>query len=272
MNKKHLHYSIIAAVVLLIALLVMLYLHHQKYYPNTDDAYVKAHIVQIAPQITGSVAEVKVHDLQQVKKDDVLFTLDRRPFQIAYDHAMADYVDTQKSSARTLTLVKQRLLSPADGDKAETNLKIAKSNLDKAQLDLEYSVIKAPEDGYIVKLDLRPGAAVTAYQALFSLIGTRQWWVEANFKETDLERIKQGQKATVVVDIYPKHPFHGVVDNVSRGSGASFSLLPAENATGNWVKVTARFPVRVNITDPDPNFPLRVGASAVVTIDTKSAA
>ncbi len=256
------------AIILALVLAVGLYLHHEKYYPSTDDSYVKAHIVQIAPQVTGSVAEVNVHDLQHVKKDDVLFSLDRRPFQIAYDRALADYINNQKSAARTMTLVAERLQPPALGDQAESNLKIAKSNLDKAKLDLEYSVVKAPEDGYIVKLDLRPGAAVSAYQTLFSLIGTRQWWVEANFKETALERIKHGQKAIIVVDIYPNHEFHGVVDNVSRGSGASFSLLPSENATGNWVKVTARFPVRVNIMDTDPNFPLRVGASAVVTINT----
>lgn len=270
MSKTISRYLIIASCVLVLALLVLIYLHHEKYYPSTDDAYIKAHIVQIAPQVTGAVAQVKIHDLQIVKKGDILFILDKRPFQIALDNAQSTYTETQKSSARTLTLVQKRLLPPASGDQATNNLQMAKNNLDKAKLDLTYTTIRAPEDGYVVKLDLRPGATVMAYQPIFSLIGSQYWWAEANFKETQLERIKPGQKATIKVDIYPGHPFKGVVDNVSRGSGASFSLLPAENATGNWVKVTARFPVRVNILKPDPNFPLRVGASAVVTIDTKN--
>jgi membrane fusion protein (multidrug efflux system) len=268
MAKRILHYLLILAVLLLITVSVMLYFRHAKYYPSTDNAYVKANIIQIASQVTGSVAEVRVRDLQPVKKGDILLTLDQRPFQIALDQARATYVDSNRNAMRVMTLVRQKHLSPSDGDKAESALKVAKSNLDKANLDLEYTVIKAPEDGYIVKLDLRPGSSVSAYQHLFSLVSSRQWWVEANFKETDLGRIKNGQKAKIIVDIYPHHEFHGVVDNVSRGSGASFSLLPPENATGNWVKVTARFPVRVDIVDVDPNFPLRVGASADVTINT----
>lgn len=270
MSKKVSQLLIGLGIALLFLFIILIYLHHAKYYPSTDDAYVQAHIIPIAPQVTGSVAEVKVRDLQAVKKGDILFTLDQRPFQIAYDSAMANYVNNQKSTSRTLTLVAKHLQPPALGDDAISALKIAKSNLDKAQLDLQYSVIKAPEDGYITKLDLSPGATVSAYQPLFYLISTKRWWVEANFKETDIGRIKPGQKATIIVDIYPQHVFHGIVVDVSRGSGASFSLLPPENATGNWVKVTERFPVRVNITDVDPKFPLRVGASSLVTIDTKS--
>lgn len=270
MSKTASRYLIITAGLFFITLALLLYLRHAKYYPSTDDAYVKAHILPIAAQVTGSILQVNVQDLQFVKKGDILFSLDPRPFQIAYARALANYVDNQKSSSRTLVLVSKRLAPPALADNATSALQIAKSNLDKAKLDLEYSVVKAPEDGYIVKLDLRPGATVSAYQPLFSLIGTREWWVDANFKETDLERIKTGQKATIKVDLYPNHIFHGLVDNISRGSGASFSLLPAENATGNWVKVTARFPVRVSITDTNPQFPLRVGASASVTINTKN--
>ena len=128
----------------------------------------------------------------------------------------------------------------------------------------------APKNGQLAQFTLQAGQTVTAYQSLFSLVDTHQWWVMANMKETNLERIRTGQKAVIYVDIYPSHPFHGVVTSISPGSGSSFSLLPPENATGNWVKVTQRFPVRINIIDATDQFPLRIGASCSITIDTKS--
>ena len=93
--------------------------------------------------------------------------------------------------------------------------------------------------------------------------------MDANFKETDLGRIRPGQKATIRLDMYPGLTLDGVVESISAGSGATFSVLPPENATGNWVKVTQRFPIRIKITSaPNPDKPLRMGSSASVTIDT----
>lgn len=93
--------------------------------------------------------------------------------------------------------------------------------------------------------------------------------MDANFKETDLARIETGQPATVTVDMYPGHRFQARVASINPASGAAFSLLPPENATGNWVKVTQRVPVRVEFLDPSPDFPLRVGTSAEARIDTR---
>ena len=146
---------------------------------------------------------------------------------------------------------------------------MAKTALEQAALNLAYTNIMAPTDGELAQFTLRPGQTVTAYQGLFSLIGDNTWWVMANMKETNLNRIRVGQKATIYVDLYPSHSFHGIVKSISPGSGSSFDLLPAENATGNWVKVTQRFPVKIAITDLDPHYPLRIGASCSVVIDTK---
>jgi membrane fusion protein (multidrug efflux system) len=107
---------------------------------------------------------------------------------------------------------------------------------------------------------------VQAGVPLFTVIGDNEYWVDANFKETELRRVKPGQKATVVVDMYRDHEFKGEVQSLSGGAGQAFSLLPAQNATGNWVKVTQRVPVRVKVLDPDPAFPLRIGTTATVHI------
>ena len=101
-------------------------------------------------------------------------------------------------------------------------------------------------------------------------MGTEQFWVDANYKETELADIHPKQTARIVLDLYPDHTFTGIIDSISASSGTAFSLLPPQNATGNWVKVTQRIPVKVIIQNPDPRYPLRVGATATVTINTAS--
>jgi membrane fusion protein (multidrug efflux system) len=142
----------------------------------------------------------------------------------------------------------------------------ARAALDQARLNLAYTRISAPADGVVGAFELRPGSYVEAGTPLFALVESHDVWVDANFKETALPRIHPGQPATVTVDLLPGRTFRGEVEGLSPASGAAFSLLPPENATGNWVKVTQRFAVRVRILDPVPE--LRVGASAEVSIDT----
>ena len=136
----------------------------------------------------------------------------------------------------------------------------------QAELDLERTHVTAPTNGVIANLSLRPGNTVSPNVPLFVVISDQEFWVDANFKETQLKEIRVGQKATIHSDVYPDHPFHGVVQSVSGGSGAAFSLLPAQNATGNWVKVTQRVPVRIRVEDPDPQHPLRIGTTASVKV------
>jgi membrane fusion protein, multidrug efflux system len=147
-------------------------------------------------------------------------------------------------------------------------LRAASAGLDKAARDLARTHVTAPSDGVVSNVTTRPGATVAAGTPLFAIIEGNPWWVDANFKETDLARIRVGQKAKIRLDMYPRAAFEGVVESISSGSGAAFSVLPAENATGNWVKVSQRFPVRIRFVDPPEDRPLRVGASATVTIDT----
>lgn len=145
----------------------------------------------------------------------------------------------------------------------------AQAMLDRARLNLSYTVIKAPMDGIVSKVDhLRPGEYINAAAPLFSLTSRKIVWVEANFKETELAHMVPGQKATIEIDAYPDRTFHGSVESFSSGTGSSFSLLPPENATGNWVKVVQRLPVRIKIDDLDTKSPLASGLSAIVNIDT----
>lgn len=146
----------------------------------------------------------------------------------------------------------------------------AQAALDRAELNLSYTEIRAPENGIVTKVEqLQVGDYVNASTPLFSLMSTDRVWVEANFKETELTHMRPGQQATVEVDTYPDTAFTAKVESLSPGTGLTFSLLPAENATGNWVKVVQRLPVRLSLDRLDPDAPLRAGLSATVEVDTR---
>ena len=209
----------------------------------------------------------------------------------------AEAANARSNWSRNQQLMKSGFLSPQGGEQARTavitadaavkaaeasvtqaraalgnagdenaNVQAALAAVKAAELDLSRTHVVAPVSGTIANLSLRPGNAVQASQPLFVLIADNEYWIDANFKETQLKDIRPGQKAEIHSDVYPDRTFHGTVQSLSGGSGAAFSLLPPQNATGNWVKVTQRVPVRVKVDDPDPQRPLRIGTTATVKV------
>jgi membrane fusion protein (multidrug efflux system) len=145
----------------------------------------------------------------------------------------------------------------------------AQAALDRARLNLSYTVITAPEDGMATKVEqLQVGDYVSTGQPLFSLVSNSRLWIEANFKETELTHMRLGQAAWVSIDTYPDREFSARVASLSPGTGSVFSLLPPENATGNWVKVVQRLPVRLHLDRLPDDVPLHTGMSATVEVDT----
>jgi membrane fusion protein (multidrug efflux system) len=129
--------------------------------------------------------------------------------------------------------------------------------------------MRAPADGVVYQADsFKVGQYVSSATPLFALVETGDTWIDANFKETQLTDMKPGQKAEVVFDTYPDRTFEATVEAIGAGTGAEFSLLPAQNATGNWVKVTQRIPVQLKFDDPNAGLALRTGMSAEVSVDT----
>lgn len=139
---------------------------------------------------------------------------------------------------------------------------------DRAALDLAYTEIKAPRAGIVVNFKLQPGEQVKAQTPLFSHVADGRPWLEANFKETDLTYVTVGQKATVVLDMYPDITWDAEVESISPATGAEFAILPPQNASGNWVKVVQRLPVRLRLIERPREPPLRSGMTAYVSIDT----
>jgi membrane fusion protein (multidrug efflux system) len=148
-------------------------------------------------------------------------------------------------------------------------VRAARAQFDRARLDLSYATVIAPDDGTVARVDdLQVGNFVNPGTAVFSLLSSRRIWIEANFRETGLTHMRPGQQATISVDAYPDRAFRAHVVSMSPGTGSDFSVLPPENATGNWVKVVQRLPVRLEFDDIDPNRPLFSGISVIVKVDT----
>ncbi len=188
-----------------------------------------------------------------------------------------DDAEAQYQSAAADLQVAQALADAARrqlGKPGDSNDRVltAQAAVDKAQWALDNTRATASCTGQVAMLSLQPGSVVHADTDLFVVVCATHFWVDANYKETQLARIHPGQTADITVDMYPGHYFHGTVQSVSASAGSAFSLLPPQNANGNWVKVAQRVPVRVRIEDNDQAYPLRVGTSATVDIDTTTAA
>ncbi len=140
--------------------------------------------------------------------------------------------------------------------------------VDQARLDLEHTSVKAPSSGTVVTVPLVPGEQITASRPLFAIVTDKAPWVDANFKETELTHVRVGQSATVELDTYPGVSWPAKVKSISPATGAEFAILPPQNASGNWVKVVQRLPVRLQLESRPGMPPLRAGMTANVTIDT----
>ncbi|WP_440887388.1 HlyD family secretion protein [Vibrio sp. WZ-1] len=298
-------------------------------HPSTEDAYVRAKILSVAPQVKGQVVSVEARDFQVINKGDLLLKIDSRPYLLAVKQAKAAYqlavqqhdvadkqvteavagLDASRSNLteaqleykRTNSLVKRKLASDQDLDTAKNKLANAQAGLEQAratvekaianrgeegaeaavvqqaaaqlaqaELNLSYTDITSPVDGIAGEINTHVGSVVGIGQTLFPVIIKDSYWVRANFKETDLTHIKAGMRAQVVIDMYPDVVWNAKVEELSPASGTSFSLMPPENATGNWVKIKQRFPVRLTLEAPEGTPQLRVGASSEVTVDLKS--
>jgi membrane fusion protein (multidrug efflux system) len=186
------------------------------------------------------------------------------------DNAQAQVREAEAALAQAKAHLAGAQTKAGFSGKATPALLAARAAVDQARLDLSHTHVIASKDGWITNMTLVPGTAIVPGAPLFSLIVQGSFWVDANFKETELPGIHSGQLADVHIDMLPGQTYAGTVGNIGYGTGAAFSLLPAQNATGNWVKVTQRVPVRIHLTGTDAAQPFRVGASAQVTVRMKT--
>ena len=300
---------------------------------STDNAYVHQDIVLLSPDVPGRITEVAVAENESVRRGQILFHLDARPYRIAlqkaeaniaaarlqveqhraaYRQALAERTAAgqeldfrQREFDRQAQLAQGGFAAQARLDEVRHELEAAQQRVvaaeqgvaralavlggdagiatddhplvrealaqrDQARLDLEHTTVAAPAAGVVSQTDrLQVGQYIPVGTPVVSVVETEESWIEANFKETDLTHVRPGQVATVELDAYPGADLTATVASIGAGTGSEFSILPAQNATGNWVKVVQRVPVRLRLTSAEAGGArLRAGLSAEVAVDT----
>ena len=283
-EKKKKAFLIVGAVVAVGLLIGYVYNSYRKTHVTTDDAFIEGNIHTIAARVGGNVKTVPVTDNQQVKRGDVLVELDPADYRskteasranLALQRANLRLAESERK--RATALFDENVSSAERFDKAVSTheialaqVKLAEEQLRQAELNLDYTRITAPAAGYITRKSVQTGNQVKDGQPLMALVDLDTLYVVANYKETEMGRIQPGQPVKITVDAYPGKVFTGKVDSIMAGTGVSFSLFPAENATGNYVKVVQRIPVKIVLdAGADKDHLLRVGMSVVPTVLAK---
>jgi len=257
---------IVAGIIALIA--ILFYTYDSFTHEETDDAYVTGHLHNIATRINGVVTDVLVNDNQFVHQGDVLVKLDPTEYEALAVAAKADLANAQSDLDRQQPLVAVRAISPEDVDKTRNTRDVDAAQYELAELQIQYSTIVAPADGTIGRKNVEVGNRVSSGQTLMVVVEP-ELWVVANFKETQLAKMKIGQPAKISIDSIPDKTFDGRVDSFSPATGNEFALLPADNSTGNFTKIVQRVPVKIVFNaDSVRGYEdrIRAGESAVVKV------
>jgi membrane fusion protein (multidrug efflux system) len=329
-SRRGLLLRLLAGVLVLVAIAWGLWYYFDgRWYEGTDDAYVNGNIVQVTPQVPGTVVTIGADDGDLVHAGDVLVTLDRANTEVALaeakanlgstvrrvrglystvsgaqadvavrkvalDKARADYnrrrdlaksgaisseelshaLDALNSAQSAMTTAEQQLqtnkvLVDDTVVASHPDVMAAAARLRQAYLDNLRTTIIAPVDGYVAKRSVQLGQRIAVGAPLMAVVPLHQVWIDANFKETQLTHMRLGQPVEVTADVYGGSvKYKGTVESLGVGTGSAFSLLPAQNATGNWIKIVQRVPVRIFFTEPKQldEHPLRIGLSTDVEV------
>lgn len=255
-------------------------IRYSRHHESTDDAVIESHVLPISSKVSGQVQRVLVEDNQIVDAGQPLVEIDARDYQVRLDQSRAELAaaeaDARRAAAdarRYAQLYEHDQVSKqvydkalAEADVLASRTELARKKLAAAELDLSYTRINAPVAGQIAKKSVELRSFVQVGQPLMAVV-SRQVWVVANFKETQLEYMRPGQRVDIHVDAYPDRSFRGHIDSVQSGTGARFSLLPPENATGNFVKVVQRVPVKILFDESTEGFKLVPGMSVVPVVN-----
>jgi membrane fusion protein (multidrug efflux system) len=228
-------------------------------YEETDDAHTAANSAVLSAKVGGIIADTLVEENQKVKAGDVLMRIDPHDAENRLESVRSDLgsvqarlQDAEKNYRRMKALLESDSVSQQQADSAQaTYLDMSRkeaslnAQLKQAQLDLDYTEIKAPTDGRVGRRAVEKGVVVSPGQPVIAFVQSTQYWVVANFKETQLQNMKVGQPVDIDVDAIGGHTFEGKVESFAPGSGSTFAVIPPDNATGNFVKIVERVPVRI---------------------------
>lgn len=283
-QKKKKAFMIVGTIVVIGLTLGYFYSGYRKTHVSTDDAFIDGNIHTISARVSGNVKTVLVTDNQRVKQGDILVEIDPADYRSKAEAAKAN-LELQRATLRFAESDRKRAKALYEQDASSTErydkavstyeismaqVKLAEEQLRQAELNLGYTTVVAPADGYVTRKSVQIGNQVQIGQPLMAIVDLDSLYVVANYKENELEHIRPGQEVEMTVDSFPGKAFQGKVDSIMAGTGVSFSLFPAENATGNYVKVVQRIPVKIVFREgTDKEHLLRIGMSVEPTVIAK---
>jgi len=238
-------------------------------YVGTDDAYIEADLYPVNSRIMGYMKNVDVEEGDTVTKGQVLASIDDADidFELNYKKMKLQKAETDLKRARQLH--QSNAISEFDLENAEAGYRSNLADFQATEIKLRYSKVLSPSDGVVAKRSVQPGQFVQPGQVLLVVVDNRKPWIKANFKETQIEHLKSGQEVRIWLDSYPNARVRGKVETVFPSSGAKLSILPPENATGNFTRIVQRIPVKISV-GPQDGIYLRPGMSVQVSVDTNS--
>jgi membrane fusion protein (multidrug efflux system) len=283
MDQKKKKILAIAAVV--VTLVIGYFTYEHLSYVTTDNAQIFGHSLMMAPKVPGYITAVNVVEGQKVKKGDLLIQIDERDYENNLKQAKGELAstearrrDAERNYRRLVDLLSKGAVSQQQFDTSTAQYNDVKAKYDaiasqvaQAELNLSNTKIIAPLDGFIAKKSAEVGQLAAAGVPLLGFIDAGERWIIANFKETEIEGIKIDAEVEIEVDAISGEHFQGKVESISSATGATFTLLPPDNATGNFTKVVQRVPVKikfVNLT-PEQVVKLRTGLSAQIKVHKK---
>lgn len=267
----------------------VVYSYYQSYTSNpwTRDGQVSAYIVSITPRVTGQIIKIHVDDNSQVSKGDLLFEIDPSIYRAAYNKALA----TQKQALALLAKAKNEEQRAASLEKrtpgavpvltlnnlsnavetSSANVQVAKANVEEAHLNLEFTKVYAPTNGYITNFNLRVGSQVVANSPVVALIDEDSFWIEGYFKETDLVGVNPQDKAFVTLMMHNNVLLKGHIKSIGFGiakqdGSTGNDLLPNVNPNFQWIRLAQRIPIKVKLDNVPEDLQLRVGMTASIKI------
>ena len=305
-NRRRVWLAVLALAVIVVALVVAgWWFFYARFYQSTDDAYVAGDLVTVNSQVSGTVVAISTDETDYVRAGEELVRLDATDGRIALQDAeqqlartvrqtrtvfanrdqlravvsqrRADLARAQADFNRRKNLAVTGAVSGEELGHAQDTLSAARDALTAAEKSLAASLalvrasVRSPVTGYVARRTVQLGQQISPGAPLMAIVPLERLRVDANFKEVQLRRMRIGQPVRVVTDLYGRHlEYHGRVAGLGLGTGAAFALLPAQNATGNWIKVVQRVPVRVTL-DPQElrEHPLRIGLSTTATVDVR---
>ena len=285
-----LRYLVTLAAVIVAGIVLANMYQEYLFHPWTRDGHVRAQVIKITPRVGGPIVELPIQDNQAVTKGELLFRIDPRTYELAVEQAeaklkqaLASEIVKQDQAKRARDLhrkdkgaISEQSLVRKENDLlvARADVEVAEANLHSAKLDLEFTEVRAPVDGYVTNLLLRYGSQTVANQPALALIDTNSFWVHGFFKETQIENIRPGNKVVIKLMSYPDAALEGVVENMGWGiaqqDGApAADLLPSINPSFDWIRLAQRIPVRIRLTRVPEEVELRVGTTASVFVMTE---